>query len=356
MCGRYASARKRQELLEEFRVERDRVTESLQPDYNVAPTKPVYAVLTRRERGARESAAGEPAAGESAAREPAASEPAAREPARESAAREPAAREPARESAAREPATAESGAEAPPEQDPVRELRVVRWGLVPSWAKDVSIGSRMINARAETVSTKPAFRRAFARHRCLLPADGFYEWQAAGDGPHARKQPYFIHRPDGGVLAFAGIYELWRDRAVPDGDPDAWLWTAAIITTRAPDNLGQIHDRTPMVIEPARWADWLDPGQTDEATLRGLLAPAVSGGLTSYPVSTEVNSVRHNGPRLIEPVDPHAEPAGSPAAGTPPAGTPAAGTEPAGTEPAAIRRAKAGDRGDASHGTADRLF
>ena len=324
-------------------MERDRVTESLEPDYNVAPTKPVYAVLTRRESGARESAAPESAAGESAASEPAAGESAGREP----AGQKPAAQKPAAPgSAAPESAAAKSGALSPDGQDAVRELRVVRWGLVPSWAKDVSIGSRMINARAETVSTKPAFRRAFARHRCLLPADGFYEWQAAGDGPHARKQPYFIHRPDGGVLAFAGIYELWRDRAVPDGDPDAWLWTAAIITTRAPDNLGQIHDRTPMVIEPARWADWLDPGQTDEATLRGLLAPAVSGGLTSYPVSTEVNSVRHNGPRLIEPVDPHAEPAGSPAAGTPPAGT----------EPAAIRRAKAGDRGDASHGTADRLF
>jgi putative SOS response-associated peptidase YedK len=296
MCGRYASARKRQELLEEFRVERDRVTDSLPPDYNVAPTKPVYAVLTRRESGAREPAAEENGAAQSSAA---------------------------------------------PDQEAVRELRVVRWGLVPFWAKDVSIGSRLINARAETVSTKPAFRRAFTRRRCLLPADGFYEWQAAGDGPAgdrpgARKQPYFIHRADGNVLAFAGIYELWRDQAAAADDPDAWVWSAAIITTQATDDVGRIHDRMPMVIEPAQWADWLDPSQADEATLRALLAPAVSGGLASHPVSTEVNSVRHNGPGLIEPVDPD--------------------TEPAGTPPAATRRARTGDRSDASRGTAGRLF
>jgi putative SOS response-associated peptidase YedK len=307
MCGRYASARKRQELLEEFHVERDRVTESLQPDYNVAPTKPVYAVLTRPEKphsGARgPSAAGSSAAGSSAAG----------------------------------PSAPEMGDTVPPDAGPVRELRVVRWGLVPSWAKDVSIGSRLINARAETVSSKPAFRRAFARRRCLLPADGFYEWQAAGDGPGARKQPYFIHRADGGILAFAGIYELWRDGDAPDGDPDAWLWTAAIITTRAEDEVGRIHDRMPMVIEPARWADWLDPGQADEATLHALLAPAASGGLASYPVSTEVNAVRHNGPGLIEPVHPDPEPAGTPAPGAAPPAT-------------------AGEHGDAAHGAAGRLF
>jgi putative SOS response-associated peptidase YedK len=267
MCGRYASARKRQELLEEFGVERDRATESLPPDYNVAPTKPVYAVVTRLEKPG--SGAGEPRAAEP------------------------------------------SGA--PPDAAAVRELRVVRWGLVPFWAKDVKIGSRLINARAETVSTKPAFRRAFARRRCLLPADGFYEWQAPGarkdepsarsDRPGAHKQPYFIHRADGGVLAFAGIYELWRGDAAGDGDPDEWLWTAAIITTQAEDDLGQIHDRMPMVIEPERWSEWLDPTQADEAELHALLAPAASGGLSSYPVSTEVNAVRNNGPGLIEPAD-----------------------------------------------------
>jgi putative SOS response-associated peptidase YedK len=337
MCGRYASARTRQELLEEFRVERDRVTESLPPDYNVAPTKPVYAVLTRRESGARESAAPESAAGEPAGREPAGREPAGQKP----AGQKPAGQKPAAPSSAAPESAAEAAALSPDGQDAVRELRVVRWGLVPFWAKDLSIGSRLINARAETVSAKPAFRRAFARRRCLLPADGFYEWQAAGDGPRARKQPYFIHRADGSVLAFAGIYELWRDQTMPDGDPDAWLWTAAIITTRAQDEVGRIHDRMPMVIEPARWADWLDPGPADEAALHALLAPAVSSGLTSYPVSTEVNSVRHNGPQLMEPVDPDAE---------------LARTAQAGTAPAGAGRAAAGDHSDASRGAADRLF
>jgi putative SOS response-associated peptidase YedK len=244
MCGRYASARKREDLLAEFRIERDRVDESLEPDYNVAPTKKVYAVLNRGSRGQGDS----------------------------------------------------------PPQDVARELRVVRWGLVPSWAKDVSIGSRMINARAETVDSKPSFRQAFARRRCLLPADGFYEWQQVAGNGKARKQPYFIHRGDGGVLAFAGLYEIWRDKSIPDDDPGAWLWTSTIITTRAEDSVGKIHDRMPMVIEPARWADWLDPGNSNKSDLLALLAPAMSGGLESYPVSMAVNSVRNNGSSLIEPL------------------------------------------------------
>jgi putative SOS response-associated peptidase YedK len=252
MCGRYASARKRIELLEEFSVQRDKVTRPLDADYNVAPTKPVYAVLSRA--GRRED-------------------------------------EPGKKD--------DPGAEAV-----ARELRVLRWGLVPSWAKDPAIGSRMINARAETVGEKPSFRRAFARRRCLLPADGYYEWQPATvPGGKAIKQPYFIHRADGGPLAFAGLYELWRDRSVPDGDPAAWLWTTTIITTSAPDELGQIHDRMPMVISPESWADWLDPGNSDIGDLQALLAPAQAHGLASYPVSTAVNSVRNNGPELIEPAE-----------------------------------------------------
>jgi putative SOS response-associated peptidase YedK len=188
-----------------------------------------------------------------------------------------------------------------------RELRVVRWGLVPYWAKDPSIGSRLINARAETVHSKPAYRQAFKRRRCLLPADGYYEWQVpegSAGGKGAAKQPYYIFRADGGPLAFAGLYERWRDPSLPDDHERAWLWTATIITTSAPDDLGQIHDRMPMVIEPDRWQDWLDPAATDPADLMALLAPAASGGLTSYPVSRAVNSVRNNGPELIERVDP----------------------------------------------------
>ena len=260
-------------------MQRDRVAEPLEPDYNVAPTKPVYAVLTRK---------GRPAAAEPADTEPAATEPADAGP------------------AAAEPA-APSAATGPDQLDPAavaRELRVVRWGLVPSWAKDISIGSRMINARAETVAEKPAFRGAFARRRCLLPADGYYEWQRPPAGTAGSRQPYFIFAADHRPLAFAGIYELWRDRALPDGDPDAWLWTAAIITTSAPDELGEIHDRMPMVIQPAGWTDWLDPENTDPADIRALLVPAATGGLTSHPVSLAVNSVRNNGPALIEAADP----------------------------------------------------
>lgn len=264
MCGRYASARKRIELLEEFRVERDRVAEPLRPDYNVAPTKAVYAVVTR---------------GASPSEAPPDSPP----------------------------------AEAAGSADVARELRVVRWGLVPFWAKDPSIGSRLINARAETVASKPAFRRAFTRRRCLLPADGYYEWQRpdgsesdtpGGKGKGAAKQPYYIFREDGGPLAFAGLYELWRDSSLPEDHERAWLWTATIITTSAPDELGRIHERMPMVIQADCWQDWLDPAANDPADLIALLAPAASIGLTSYPVSTAVNSVRNNGPELIERIEP----------------------------------------------------
>jgi putative SOS response-associated peptidase YedK len=261
MCGRYASARKRIELLEEFSVQRDRVADDLQPDYNVAPTRKVYAVMDREQRPHD----GEP--------------------------------------------------EAEPARGVARELRVVRWGLVPTWAKDISIGSRLINARAETVHEKPSFRRAFARRRCLLPADGYYEWQVlenAGPRGGKRKQPYFIHRADSGLMAFAGLYELWRDKAVPDGDPAAWLWTATIITTSAPDELGQIHDRMPMTIAPESWADWLDPANGDADDVRALLVPAAARGLATYPVSTEVNSVRNNGPELMQPVPDIAAPGAAP--------------------------------------------
>ncbi len=136
------------------------------------------------------------------------------------------------------------------------------------------------------------------RRRCLLPADGYYEWQVQ---PGAAKQPIYISRKDGRSLAFAGLYELWRDPEVARDDQDAWLWTATVITTSAPDELGMIHDRMPMIIEPARWSDWLDPANSDVADLRALLAPAAVSGLMTYPVSTAVNSVRNNGPQLIEP-------------------------------------------------------
>ncbi len=250
MCGRFVSARKRLELLEEFSIERDRVPDGPEPepapDYNVAPTKRIFAVIER----------------------------------------------PARD-----------------DEPQARELRVVRWGLVPFWAKDASGGGRLINARAETIATKPAFRRSFAKRRCLLPADGYYEWMAVTDRPEGkpRKQPYYIFRKDGGELAFAGIYDLWRDEALPDDHERAWLWTAAIITTQASDDVGQIHDRMPMTIAPQAWADWLDPATSDLGQLQATMVPAMAGGLTSYPVSMAVNSVRNNGTELISPLPDSAE-------------------------------------------------
>jgi len=319
MCGRYASARKRIELLEEFRVERDRVGESLAPDYNVAPTKRVYAVLTRGTRSSETQPSGTQPSGT----QPSGTQPSGTPPAE--AVQAPAAGTDASadgtgttRSAADGPAAARSAADGPaaarsaaPPADVARELRVVRWGLVPYWAKDPKIGNRLINARAETVDSKPAFRQAFKRRRCLLPADGYYEWQrpdgSESDSPGGKggaKQPYYIFREDGGPLAFAGLYELWRDTALPDDHEHAWLWTAVIITTSAPDDLGKIHDRMPMVIQPDRWQEWLDPAANDPADLMALLAPAASAGLTSYPVSHAVNSVRNNGPELIERVEP----------------------------------------------------
>lgn len=244
MCGRFVAARKRLELLEEFAATRDAVAADRNPDYNVAPTKRIYAVLDHQEARTTGNA-GDP----------------------------------------------------PPE----RELRLVRWGLVPSWAKDTSGGARMINARSETVAVKPAFRAAFARRRCLIPADGYYEWMTEGKA----KKPFYIYRADGGILAFAGIYELWRNSLVPDDHEDAWYWSASVITTQAADDIGRIHDRTPMIIAPDHWTDWLDPANRDKELLLSVMRPATasgSGGLASHPVSTAVNSVRNNGPSLIEPL------------------------------------------------------
>jgi putative SOS response-associated peptidase YedK len=359
MCGRYASARKRTELLEEFGVERDRVSEPLEPDYNVAPTKQVYAVLTRRPRGTGEQQAGNDHApgGRGSAGQDGSKQAGDSHVRHDRAGGKRACDEQAGDKRAGDERAGDSHAGHERAGDKqaageARELRVVRWGLVPFWAKDPSIGSRMINARSETVNVKPAFRRAFARRRCLLPADGYYEWYRPSGDAKAAKQPYYIFRADGAPLAFAGLYELWRDRAFPDDHPDAWLWTSTIITTSAPDELGRIHDRMPMVIEPALWADWLDPGNSDPGDLLGLLAPAGSGGLISRPVSTAVNSVRNNGPRLIEPACP--EPAGPESAGPEPAGPDSAGLP--GEPPARSPRLRSGAARGAPGSGPDTLF
>ena len=179
-----------------------------------------------------------------------------------------------------------------------RECVDVRWGLVPRWAKDPSIGTRMINARAETIAEKPSFRNAFRRHRCLIPADGFYEWQATAGG----KQPMHIGRRDEAPFGFAGLYERWL---AADGGV---LDTCTILTTTANDLLRPIHDRMPVIIAPESYARWLDVAQADVADL---LVPYPSAALAFHPVSTRVNAVRNDDPALIAPV------ATSPAASVP---------------------------------------
>jgi len=178
---------------------------------------------------------------------------------------------------------------------------------VPSWAKDKSVGSRMFNARIESVTEKPAFKRAFMKRRCILPADGYYEWYKP-EAPKATKQPFFIHDGSGSALAFAGLYELWRDPAVEDKeDPAAWLWSATILTTASVGGLHRIHDRMPVVVPAGRYDQWLDPdfgsraGESDE--LLRLLDADRDLNLDTYPVSTAVNSVRNNGPELVAPVE-----------------------------------------------------
>jgi putative SOS response-associated peptidase YedK len=245
MCGRYASSRRPEELLEEFDVAESHVASPLEPDYNVAPTKQVYAVVERPPSGG-----------------------------------------------------------ADPDGAPQRQLRVLTWGLVPSWAKDPGIGSRMINARMETVAEKPAYRKAFVARRCLLPADGYFEWYpteqltAAGK---PRKQPFFIRPRGGATLAMAGLYEIWRDPTRADDDPARFRWTCTVITTDATDDVGRIHDRMPLMVEPERRAAWLDP-RTPQDALHALLVPAAPGELEAYPVSTAVGNVRNNGPELIDPL------------------------------------------------------
>ncbi len=242
MCGRYASSRRPEDLVDEFEVADALLAAPLDPDWNVAPTKEVYAVLER----------------------------------------------PAKE-----------------DRPQVRQLRALRWGLVPSWAKDPAIGGRMINARMETVAEKPAFRRAFAARRCLLPADGYYEWyatRATSPGGKARKQPFFIRPRDGSVLAMAGLYEIWRDPDRADDDPERFRWTCTVLTTAAEDALGHIHDRMPLMVPRERRDAWLDPSGGGAGDPRDLLVPAAPGELEAVAVSTLVSNVRNNGPELVRPL------------------------------------------------------
>jgi putative SOS response-associated peptidase YedK len=244
MCGRYAASREPAALVEEFGVEVPPTTD-LPARFNIAPTNEVYVVRDGKPDESRHHP---------------------------------------------------------------RRLDVARWGLVPSWAKDPSIGNRMINARAETLAEKPSYKRALASRRCLLPADGFYEWQAAPEGAltaagkKPAKQPFFLHPADGTGLAMAGLYEWWRDKEIEDDeDPRAWLLSTTIITTAARDNVGQIHDRMPIAVLPEQRAAWLDPQTPGQDVLAELLAPTPGGFWDIYPVSTAVNSVRNQGPDLVKP-------------------------------------------------------
>jgi putative SOS response-associated peptidase YedK len=264
MCGRYAATSRPEDLVEEFDIEQVMTGEPSRsllsapqdpppgaPDYNVAPTKQAPVILTRAPR----------------------------------------------------PTDPSYDEDAPP----VRQLRLLTWGLVPSWSKDVKVGLRMINARAESVLEKSAFAKAAASRRALVPASGWYEWQVSPTATDTRgkprKQPFFIHHADGSPLAMAALYEFWRDRSVQDhDDPGAWLTTYTIITTDAEPGLDRIHDRQPLVLEREDWADWLDPQQTDLDAVRAHLAFSRPGRFDAYPISSAVNSSRNNGPHLLEPV------------------------------------------------------
>ena len=197
-----------------------------------------------------------------------------------------------------------------------RRVEAFHWGLVPSWAKDKKIASRMINARSETLAEKPAFKGLFAKKRCLVPMDGFYEWKPGSpDGPlNAKgkplKQPLFIHRIDGEPLAVAALWTRWKDADDPEArdpearDPEAqWLHSATLITTAANDTMSAVHHRMPVIVPANRWAEWLDPENHDLAALSDLFDAPDDGLLTMYEVSTAVNNARNNEPGLIEPTN-----------------------------------------------------
>ncbi|CAH0292333.1 SOS response-associated peptidase [Rhodococcoides fascians] len=234
MCGRYASTRSDSDLQAVFEIA-ETVGDEVPPSYNVAPTQTIRTVLERAPKDE-------------------------------------------------------------PESDAVRQLRSVRWGLIPSWAKDAKIGSRLINARSETITEKPSFKKAASRRRCIIPADGYYEWEKR-DGA---KVPYFLQEQ--GVLAMAGLYELWRDPTKADDDEDRWVWSATVLTSPAADALGHIHDRSPVVLPPELRASWLDPTLTDLGEVSELLAAIPEPRLEPYEVSTAVNSVKNNNPELLTPV------------------------------------------------------
>ncbi len=189
--------------------------------------------------------------------------------------------------------------------DGTARVDAFHWGLIPSWAKDRKIGSKMINARAETLAEKSSFKGLLKKKRCIIPMDGFYEWKPGVDGGPVNakgkplKQPMFIHRVDDELLTVAGLWTAWKDPDDPDG---RWLHSATIITTAANDTMRPVHDRMPAILTPDRWATWLDPANDDIALLESLLDGGPPELLTMQAVSTEVNNVRNNRADLLEPI------------------------------------------------------
>jgi len=173
-----------------------------------------------------------------------------------------------------------------------RELAALHWGLIPAWAKDPAIGNRMINARSETVAEKPSFRESYKNRRCLILSDGYYEWQKRG----SRKHPFFFHRDDDQPFAFAGLWERWQDPQ--SGNPTE---TATILTTAANEQIEPFHHRMPVILDPEKYDDWLDPEETEPSRLGPLLQAQPPANLVIDPVSTLVNSPRNDDPRCLEP-------------------------------------------------------
>jgi putative SOS response-associated peptidase YedK len=250
MCGRVVTSSASDAIAEFFDASLA-IPAEYEPDYNRAPTEPIRAVITRRSSGGsgwgpRIHVAGSRSEAEAGARH----------------------------------------------HEHRRELRRFRWGLVPSSAKAIGDGPLMINARAETVTSKGIFARLLPYKRCVVPVDGFYEWQRTGDPKH--KQPYLAYPPDGGLFAMAGLWDTWRDGEVV-------VPSLTIVTTAANGTMSPLHDRMPAILPPEAWARWLDPELQDPDELAGLLVPADDGVLALRPVSTLVNSVRNKGPEVLEP-------------------------------------------------------
>lgn len=239
MCGRYVAATPPDQLADYFAVAEIKSTE-VPPSWNVAPTREVYAVAERTRR--------------------------------------------------------DDDGNAVEDAEHYRQLGTFRWGLVPSWAKDPGIGSQLINARLESVADKPAFRKALTSRRCIVPADAFYEWELRAG--QKTKQPWLVSRADGEPMAFAGLWEVWRDAG------GEWLRSCAIVTTHSTGALAGIHERCPVILERDAFDPWLDRSLTDEGEVLSLVHPPAEDLLTLHPVSKRVNDVKNDDASLIDPVDP----------------------------------------------------